>query len=108
MTFFIQHVVHHWRSRLRTLPSQTVLQNTAPAGTYVPLACACLRQQAGANRWSCTLAVQAQRRHEEGAAAAASSVVSSLGGALGSVSSIDSLNSQAASASSSGAAPSVD
>jgi hypothetical protein len=46
--------------------------------------------------------VQAQRRHEEGAAAAANSVVSSLGGALGSVSSVDSLASQSPSATSSG------
>ena len=46
--------------------------------------------------------LQAQRRHEEGAAAAANSVVSSLGGALGSVSSVDSLTSQSPSATSSG------
>ncbi len=46
--------------------------------------------------------MQAQRRHEEGAAAAANSVVSSLGGALGSVSSVDSLTSQSPSATSSG------
>ena len=53
--------------------------------------------------WAHSSALQAQRRHEEGAAAAANSVVSSLG-ALGSVSSVDSLNSsQSASATSNGA-----